>query len=279
MARLRYQPATNPRGFQPIQLSSAGITRMQEENNRVIRNLESRRNAEISQRERNLQAVEQNQAAEANQRERNFQSEQQALQQQQAKSQAEARFAIENRKDPNEDLEKVITGLADFSTTIGKISAERTKQMITDQTRLAQKEARDDYYNSLSAQTKYKNVQSFLPEETAKLDALTTEGVAKGEITTREASKDFFANPGRNAVFDQAYKNEALGLVYESDTQNLLQSNKVIPELGFAPIEALKDASKMGRLTQYSLETSLDKLGLSDKNPGYYQEGYEKATG
>mgnify|MGYP003125111600 CR=1 FL=1 len=277
MARLRYQPATNPRGFQPIQLSSAGITRMQEENNRVIRNLESRRNAEISQRERNLQAVEQNQAAEANQRERNFQSEQQALKQQQVRSQAEERFAIENRKDPNEDLEKVITGLVDFSQTIGKISAKRTKQMITDQTRLAQKEARDDFYNSLSAQTKYKNVQSFLPEETAKLDALTTEGVAKGEITTREASKDFFANPGRNAVYDQAYKNEALGLLYESNVQNLLQSTKVIPELGFAPIEASQDSAKMGIVTQYALETSLDKLGLSDKNPGYYQEGYEKS--
>ena len=113
MARLRYQPATNPRGFQPIQLSSAGIARMQEENNRVIRNLESRRNAEISQRDRNLQAVEQNQAAEADQRERNFQSEQQALKQQQARSEAAERFAIENRKDPNEDLEKIITGLTE----------------------------------------------------------------------------------------------------------------------------------------------------------------------
>ena len=277
MARLRYQPATNPRGFQPIQLSSAGITRMQEENNRVIRNLESRRNAEISQRERNLQAVEQNQAAEANQRERNFQSEQQALKQQQARSEAAERFAIQNRKDPNEDLEKVITGLTDFSSTIGKISAERTKKMITDQTRLAQKQARDDFYNSPSAQTKYKNVQSLFPEETAKLDALTTEGVAKGEITTREASKDFFANPGRNAVYDQAYKNEALGLLYESNVQNLLQSTKVIPELGFAPSEASKDSAKMGLVTQYALETSLDKLGLSDKNPGYYQEGYEKS--
>ena len=277
MARLRYQPATNPRGFQPIQLSSAGIARMQEENNRVIRNLESRRNAEISQRQRNLQAVEQNQAAEADQRERNFQSEQQALKQQQARSEAAERFAIQNRKDPNEDLEKVITGLTDFSSTIGKISAERTKKMITDQTRLAQKQARDDFYNSPSAQTKYKDVQSLFPEETAKLDALTTEGVAKGEITTREASKDFFANPGRNAVFDQAYKNEALGLLYESNVQNLLQSTKVIPELGFAPSEALKDAPKMGLVTQYALETSLDKLGLSDKNPGYYQEGYEKS--
>ena len=103
MARLRYQPATNPRGFQPIQLSSAGITRMQEENNRVIRNLESRRNAEISQRERDLQAMQQNQAAEAAKRESNFQSEQQALQQQQAKSEAEEKFAIQNRKYPKED--------------------------------------------------------------------------------------------------------------------------------------------------------------------------------
>jgi len=276
MARLRYQPATNPRGFQPIQLSSAGIARMQEENNRVIRNLEKRRNAEISQRERNLQAVEQNQAAEANQRERNFQSEQQALKQQQARSEAAEKFAIQNRKDPNEDLEKIITSLTDFSQTIGKISAERTKQMITDQTRLAQKQARDDFYNNPSAQTEYKNVQSLFPEETAKFDAITTEGEAKGEITTREASKDLFANPGRNAVYDQAYKNEALGLLSEATVENLLQSTKVIPELGFAPSEALKDAPKMGLVTQYALETSLAKLGLSDKNPGYYQEGYEK---
>jgi hypothetical protein len=279
MARLRYQPATNPRGFQPIQLSSAGITRMQEENNRVIRNLESRRNAEISQRERNLQAMQQNQAAEATQRESNFQSEQQALQQQQAKSQAEERFAIQNRKDPNEELEKVVTGLIDFSQTIGKISAKRTQQMIADQTRLAQKAARDAFYSNPEAQVKYKNLESLRPEETAKLDGLTLEGLSSGEITPKEASKDFFANPGRNAVYDQAFKNEALELFYNSNTKKLLQSTAVIPELGFAPIEALQDSNKMGLVTQYSLETSLDKLGLSDKNPGYYQEGYEKVKG
>jgi len=275
MARLRYQPATNPRGFQPIQLSSAGITRMQEENNRVIRNLEKRRDAEISQRDRNLQALEQNQAAEAAQRERNFQSEQRALQRQQAKSQAEEKFAIQNREDPNKDLEKVITGLVDFSQTIGKISAERTKRMIKDQTALAQKNARDDFYNNPAAQTEYKNLESRRPEATAKFDALTSKGLNTGVIPPNEASKDFLANPGRNAVYDQAYKNEALGLLFRSDTQNLLQSNDVISELGFAPIEALQDSKKMGLVTQYVLERSLDRLGLKDKNPGYYQEGYE----
>ena len=276
MARLRYQPATNPRGFQPIQLSSAGITRMQEENQRVIRNLERRREAEISQRERDLQAMEQNQNAEAAQRERNFQIEQRSLEAKKAKSQAEVNFAIQNREDPNKDLEKVITGLADFSQTIGKIAAKRTQQMIADQTELARKDARDAFFSDPSAQTEYKNLESLLPEETAKLDSITTKGMLSGEISTNEASKDFLANPGRNAVYDKAYKNTVLGLLYEADTQNLLQSTAIIPELGFAGIEAIQDENKMRRITQYSLKRSLDKLGLSDKNPGYYQETYEK---
>ena len=276
MARLRYQPATNPRGFQPIQLSSAGIARMQEENQRVIGNLERRREAEISQRERNLQAMEQNQNAESAQRERNFQIEQRSLEAKKAKSQAEVNFAIQNREDPNKDLEKVITGLADFSQTIGKIAAKRTQQMIADQTELARKDARDAFFSDPSAQTEYKNLESLLPEETAKLDSITTKGMLSGEISTNEASKDFLANPGRNAVYDKAYKNTVLGLLYEADTQNLLQSTAIIPELGFAGIEAIQDENKMRRITQYSLNRSLDKLGLSDKNPGYYQETYEK---
>ena len=36
MARIRYQPATKTKGFQPIQLTTAGISRMREETNRVV---------------------------------------------------------------------------------------------------------------------------------------------------------------------------------------------------------------------------------------------------
>ena len=69
MARLQYQPATKPRGFQPIQLSRAGIARMEEEGNRVIRNLQQQQAATNDQRGENLQAMRSNSAYEDQARE------------------------------------------------------------------------------------------------------------------------------------------------------------------------------------------------------------------
>jgi hypothetical protein len=95
MARLQYQPATKPRGFQPIQLSRAGIARMEEESNRVIRNLEKQRDATNQQRRENLQAMRENSAYEQRARERNQQIVQANLKSEQLSIQAEQKTKLQ----------------------------------------------------------------------------------------------------------------------------------------------------------------------------------------
>ena len=62
MQRIQYRPSARTRGFNPQQLSTAGIDRMREESNRVIRGMERRDRAETAQREREEQAMREDQA-------------------------------------------------------------------------------------------------------------------------------------------------------------------------------------------------------------------------
>lgn len=57
MSRIQYQPASRSRGFQPRNLSTAGINRMREEANRITDNMEKNRKAEKAQNDRKLQAM------------------------------------------------------------------------------------------------------------------------------------------------------------------------------------------------------------------------------
>ena len=62
MARIQFTPATKSKGFDPIQLSTASITRMREEADRVIQGMERNRAAELKQRTDDFQAMKDNQA-------------------------------------------------------------------------------------------------------------------------------------------------------------------------------------------------------------------------
>ena len=62
MARIRYKSSAKRRGFNPQQLSTAGIDRMREESNRLIQGMRSRHQAEDEQRERERRAMEADQA-------------------------------------------------------------------------------------------------------------------------------------------------------------------------------------------------------------------------
>jgi|TARA_Y100000015_G_scaffold24699_1_gene23806 hypothetical protein len=62
MARIRYKSSAKRRGFNPQQLSTAGIDRMREESNRLIQGMRNRHQAEDEQRERERRALESDQA-------------------------------------------------------------------------------------------------------------------------------------------------------------------------------------------------------------------------
>jgi len=71
--QVQYRGAAKSKGFSPMQVSDAAISRMREESNRVVQGMRSAAEADISQRQRISREVEANQQYEKGARERNFQ--------------------------------------------------------------------------------------------------------------------------------------------------------------------------------------------------------------
>ena len=79
MARLRFTPASSPSGFRPIQVSQAEITRMQQESDRVVANMQRNRQVELQQRREMLQTMKEDADYTRQAQDRNFQIQQQNL--------------------------------------------------------------------------------------------------------------------------------------------------------------------------------------------------------
>jgi hypothetical protein len=217
MARLQYQSATNPRGFQPIQLSRAGIARMEEEGNRVIRNLEKQRDATNQQRRDDLQAMQANSAYAQQARERNQRTLEQNIKTEQLSIQAEQKSKQQQADANAKAIESTLSGLVDFSVTLGKQAGERTKKMIEDQTAEGAMQAEESYYNNPQEQINYKTTESQLPIESAKYDYGVSVDSAKGLLSSAETAKSIAANPARSFYAQQGYDNKMLVLL-TSDT-------------------------------------------------------------
>lgn len=71
--QVQYRGAAKSKGFSPMQVSDAAISRMREESNRVVEGMRQAAEADISQRQRISQEVKENQQYEKGAREKNFQ--------------------------------------------------------------------------------------------------------------------------------------------------------------------------------------------------------------
>jgi hypothetical protein len=79
MARLKHQPTRPDSGFSPIQLGRGEISRMREETNRVVQNMEKNRLAQLEQGKANLQALRDDADYTRRAEARNFEIQQQNL--------------------------------------------------------------------------------------------------------------------------------------------------------------------------------------------------------
>ena len=265
MARLQYQPATRARGFQPIQLSRAGIARMDEEGNRVIRNLEQQRDAENNQRRDNLQAMKANSAYEQQEQERNRRI-------------LETNRKVEEASNANKakSIEATFGRLVNFSETLGKQAGERTKKMIVDQTAVGAKQAEESYYNNPQEQVNYKTAESQLPVASAKYDYAILKDSAEGSLSSLEAAKSIAANPARGFYAQQGYDNQMLTLMTSDTLARELKDTtpKYVDERTgkkFSGFEANTNRDYM-RQVLGQVSTNLrgsNGLNLNSRPPGY----------
>jgi hypothetical protein len=129
MARKQYSGVFSGTGFRPVQLSQAELSRMAEESDRVIRNMEKRRQADFQQGMDTLRTMKENAAFEQNERARNQKIEQQNL----AVKALEFQFERERNLKEKSYLAEVLGGLATLSKTAGKIKERSDVEREKDQ--------------------------------------------------------------------------------------------------------------------------------------------------
>ena len=125
MARLKHQPSSPQGGFRPIQLSRQEISRMQEESNRRIANMERNRQAEMQQNRDVLQTMKEDAAYADQAEQRNFAIQQQNLQANLIQQQLNAKTQQTQADIKQQEIGQIFGGLASFSKTAAQIVAER----------------------------------------------------------------------------------------------------------------------------------------------------------
>ena len=119
MAR-QFKGAAKARGFNPIPISSANITRMREENERVIRGLRERRESERNNEERQLQAMQADAAYYEKVRERDFKITDLNLTQEARQASFDAEAKLNRIQQQDAAVTEMFNAVASFSETAAK---------------------------------------------------------------------------------------------------------------------------------------------------------------
>jgi len=276
MARIRYQPATKTKGFQPIQLTTAGISRMREETNRVVQGMEKNLAAEQRQRKENLQAMQENAAyTEQITKEnrdievQNLKNEQLAITQTAQRDQQQAQYDADA-------TETILSSLVDFSTTIAKTAAERTAKQLKNQTDAANAVPlapllimdAGQYETAFSTFGKAAQIES----TEAKI-----EGAESGE-SFAETYKRLASNAGLGTVGKRILDNRLYEAKHGIYTNRAFASDEKKYEINgkkFSGLEALND-SQMTAVVQAQVTRDLTRdmretLGIAE--PLYFTSG------
>ena len=278
MARLQYQPATKTRGFQPIQLSRAGIARMEEEGNRVIRNLEKQRDATNQQRRDDLQAMRANSAYEQDARIRNQNIREQNQKIERADMEAERKYNLAEADKKAKNRESAVKSLIGFSKTLGDQAAERTKKMIVDQVAEGAQARRQEYLNSPELQADFATAESQIDVVSEGYDQKVQLDGAKGFSSSLETAKSLAANPGRGYYWKKGYYNELIIEQTPLLVNRALQGTEAIftdtTGKKFSGIEAVDNAEYM-RIVLGQVQNSLrgsTGLNVDSLEPGFLEK-------
>ena len=265
MARIRYQPATKTKGFKPIQLTTAGISRMREETSRVVQGMEKNLAAEQRQREKNLKAL-QDDAAYTEQitkenREievQNLKNEQLSITQTAERDQQQAQYDADATR-------TIMSSLADFSDTIAEIEATNKAKQLEDQTKLA---AAVDTSSILpEIREAFKQAEgSLLTGGVINTKEAIVEGVLSGESLSKTLSK-IAGEAGLGAVGRKALLNRLYEEAHGNFTSNAFADTEKKYEINgvqFSGFEATRDPEK----------TSIVQADINNKLAGVFLNSY-----
>ena len=266
MARIQYQPTARSRGFRPQQLSTAGIDRMREESNRLIQGMERRRRAEKEQRDKDLQAMKEDAAYTEQITRENNAIELQNLTNESNQKIANIKGAAKQSQIDTEATLSIINSLADFSQTVGKIAAERTAQMVKDQT--AKGLNADAQVISVEQVEQYKRGAEALLTGGIKLDTeIAVDGVLSNE-DPYQTYKGYVSNHGFKGYAAQANDNKVAVQTYNHTLNKRLQDSEqrftTAAGKKFSGVEALSDPELMAELQRQTRKDVSAFMGFTD---------------
>lgn len=128
MARRQYTPATKGRGFNAVTVSDANLAQMEAEGNRVLQGMQERRDADLENKRRELQAMESNANYMEKARKRNFEIASTNLTEQQKQLQYNEAERFRRHQQAVENGEKIFKTLSGLSQTAAKKAVAATKE-------------------------------------------------------------------------------------------------------------------------------------------------------
>ena len=274
MARIQFTPATKSKGFDPIQISTASITRMREEADRVVQGMEKNRAAELKQRTEDFQAMQANDAyTESITRENNaieLQNEQNNLN----AALSNLRIGQEQATIDQQAMQSFFDLVKNVSKTAAAKSVERTAKQLADQT---------DNANAIELSTVIPS-EKLLESEQAELSLtkasiINEQNIIENGVETGESYKDtvraLATEAGLGHIGDKVFHNRIFDETQKITMGRRLQSNEAIYDLGdgtkFSGMEALSDPDK---LSIVQAATTRDVVKFMRKSFGITSSAY-----
>ena len=265
MARIQYRPSAQRKGFSPNKLSTEGISRMREESNRIIQGLEENRRAEAEQRAVEARAMESDAAYAMRVANENFATQQQNLQNQQNQLLANIKGEQAQADIDSRAATSVVDSLVEFSDTLGKEAARRTKQMIEDQTELGRLSVRNVDPERLEEYIRAENAR--IDGSIALMGEISANAVESGEDRL-ETIKNLAGIPGMSGYAAQAAMNELSLQLYGDSLQSRLVDGetKYTSSSGneFTGLQASRDVNLMRELQEQTERDVLKFLNITE---------------
>jgi len=248
MARLQFKSSTQRKGFNPVQVSSQGLSRMREETNRVVQGMERNAAAEKEQRDRELQALKEDTAYSERMADINYRIEKDNLDRQ-----SQAATSIANRDQQQAQYnaaaqQSVLVSISSLSAQAQKKAAENTAQQLKDQTDLAMSVDISGSLITQEALTNYnKNVSTLAQGANQESTDIIEEGFASGsglyDTTRALANAAGLGAVGRQVLRNRLYS-QSYGIILGKALKSTENNYQLADGTPFSGIEAHKDPEK-----------------------------------
>jgi soluble lytic murein transglycosylase-like protein len=283
MARIQYQPAGRSRGFKPRQISTAGISRMREESNRMIANMERNRQAEKEQRDRELQAIKENNAYTERVERQNFEIQTQNLQAERNEALQGLQVEQAQAQAQQAQTQSVLNVIGTLSKTASQVAEVVDAELLKRDTAEAVEAFNRTPVGLRSPEQAqraedYEAGRAAMAQGAVQYNTNTTEHGIRANETPAETARSIVSNHGLTGRSLQIYSNliayRAYTTRYQERTADAEYKYTAADGRQFTGAEAIRDPYFAGELQRLTLTDVVEDMGITE--PMYLSQAQEK---